>query len=757
MKKVEIVGLDPGNISLNFQKVPIKTASDNFNQVLNRIENEIWMKRDLGSSWQKNSDTKSEGNLVQENNDQPPLDSGDDLLNHLRSGSDRDILQLLQECLDLNSQNPSEISLNAGQQPNEKANSPNSANKLDVMIGNISSIISEELSTISNDAVLPLLKFAVSNNFPANPNASRQTLAGILKSAILNRLEEIGQNTNTDHGVKDLGNSFSQTQIPSVSNTNTISKSDNLKSMSSLIDWNSNSSNLNQNSTLGSKINFQLESGKIESSETLKRNSSNTKKNIDSAIEMQLLPFINNSNNIQVMNGNNSHSTLNAVKEILPQEEPSLNPDIMQSIQNVFGLSEQKASGSSAGSGAATDVKTDMVNLLKNVGRELRGKETMMASQTGQTSQNLSQPDEVLNLLNETGLNELFSQLQTGNDILPQGKISLNSVILQAIQNVLLLSGQKVTAPAAQPEDKVNVNNITESSSGTGTVGYESHGKVAMMANQIGQPFSQQFSQPKEYNSPIKAFSLNDPLFNDNRMTNKQNVEGTGEINGSLQVKAQLSNINNNQKYIVNTFSQAVKEVNNNPKADSVVKTGNSNSLLSDWKNNSSFFVHQMPKLEQFVLMTQGTNKAPATVENMIQQFESILSRSQFSKTGGMQKLVIKLHPENLGSLRIELIQKDQMTVARILTTTAAAKEALESHLHSLKDAFAAQNVSINKVEIETQLTPSQQERFPAGEQQHHQRNEQNDQQQQQKNNKEDETESSFILSLDAALLNKKV
>ena len=55
-----------------------------------------------------------------------------------------------------------------------------------------------------------------------------------------------------------------------------------------------------------------------------------------------------------------------------------------------------------------------------------------------------------------------------------------------------------------------------------------------------------------------------------------------------------------------------------------------------------------------------------------------------------MQKLLIKLHPDNLGSLRIELIQKDQTMVARILTTTDAAKEALESHLHSLKDAFGA-------------------------------------------------------------------
>ena len=58
-----------------------------------------------------------------------------------------------------------------------------------------------------------------------------------------------------------------------------------------------------------------------------------------------------------------------------------------------------------------------------------------------------------------------------------------------------------------------------------------------------------------------------------------------------------------------------------------------------------------------------------------------------------------------------------------------------------------AQNIPINKVEIETQLTPSQQERFSKSEQQQHQSNDHNSQQKQQKNDKEDETESSFILS----------
>jgi flagellar hook-length control protein FliK len=117
--------------------------------------------------------------------------------------------------------------------------------------------------------------------------------------------------------------------------------------------------------------------------------------------------------------------------------------------------------------------------------------------------------------------------------------------------------------------------------------------------------------------------------------------------------------------------------------------------------------MQQMSKPEQLTLMLDSTRR-PVSTEQLIQQFESILAKSQFSKMNGMEKLLIKLAPEHLGSLRIELIHKDQMLVAKILTTTGAAKETLESQLNGLKQAMMNQNIQVEKIEISQQMTPQE-------------------------------------------------
>jgi flagellar hook-length control protein FliK len=150
--------------------------------------------------------------------------------------------------------------------------------------------------------------------------------------------------------------------------------------------------------------------------------------------------------------------------------------------------------------------------------------------------------------------------------------------------------------------------------------------------------------------------------------------------------------------------------------------------------NVSSMLLQQMARPEQLTLMANSTGK-PVSAEGLIQQFQSILAKSQFGTTGGAQKLFIKLNPENLGALRIELVLKDSTLFARIQTTTSMAKDMLESQLQNLKNAFHSQNIVVDKVEISQQL--SQHERFfsrdpeeqPKQDQQGKQeRNEENDQ-----------------------------
>lgn len=163
----------------------------------------------------------------------------------------------------------------------------------------------------------------------------------------------------------------------------------------------------------------------------------------------------------------------------------------------------------------------------------------------------------------------------------------------------------------------------------------------------------------------------------------------------------------------------------------------------------------QMTKLEQFVL-TAHKNGQPVNAEQFVKTFEGILSKAHFSNVNGMQKLLIRLHPENLGSLRIELIQKDGSMVAKILATTAKGKELLDQQLQGLKQAFVNQGISVEKVEISQSLSTFNAERFTPRDQ-GQQEQQQQQQQQSQTEDQNDEEETDFTDRFSEALLNIEV
>ncbi|MCQ6280197.1 flagellar hook-length control protein FliK [Bacillus sp. EB600] len=246
----------------------------------------------------------------------------------------------------------------------------------------------------------------------------------------------------------------------------------------------------------------------------------------------------------------------------------------------------------------------------------------------------------------------------------------------------------------------------------------------------------------------LKAAKLYSLLSNQN--SQQQYLAGLLDSSSNhLQEIDQTSQSQSKLMYLQNTFSQLVSDINAKTMGSTEENRLKAVNRLTDWNGNSPFF-QQMSKPEQLAVMMNGTQKS-VSVNDLIQQFESILSKSQFSKNGGIQKLFIKLNPESLGSIRIELIQKDQMITARILATTEAAKEALESHLHNLKHAFEAQNIKVDNVQIGQQS--QQEDFFNRGErdQQEH------PQHQRQETSGDEDSSDSFTLTLEAALLNQEV
>lgn len=158
----------------------------------------------------------------------------------------------------------------------------------------------------------------------------------------------------------------------------------------------------------------------------------------------------------------------------------------------------------------------------------------------------------------------------------------------------------------------------------------------------------------------------------------------------------------------------------------------------------------QTAKNDQLVWMLEKSGK-PVSSEQLISQFEKILSNSQMIKTGNTQRLFIKLNPEHLGKLQIELIQKDSAMIAKITAASSQAKELLESQLQQLKSAFGAQNIQLDKIEISMQS--NQQEKFLHKDSQQDSKG----QEQQEHSRQKEQDSEEFSLSFAEALINTEI
>ncbi|MGG4434781.1 flagellar hook-length control protein FliK [Priestia megaterium] len=171
---------------------------------------------------------------------------------------------------------------------------------------------------------------------------------------------------------------------------------------------------------------------------------------------------------------------------------------------------------------------------------------------------------------------------------------------------------------------------------------------------------------------------------------------------------------------------------------------------------SSSFGTGEMPKLQQFSIYLGQAKSDYQQSSNLVNELEKIWSKASFSTEEGTSKLFIKLFPKQLGAISIEMLQKDSVTVARIVVSSAKTKELLDSNLSTLRHGLASQHVSIDKIDV---LLSEQAMSY----------NNENDQQKERqekeafKKEEEDqdsqqlEESASFLSSFEAALINYNV
>ncbi|MBS4172520.1 flagellar hook-length control protein FliK [Bacillus sp. FJAT-49736] len=182
--------------------------------------------------------------------------------------------------------------------------------------------------------------------------------------------------------------------------------------------------------------------------------------------------------------------------------------------------------------------------------------------------------------------------------------------------------------------------------------------------------------------------------------------------------------------------SKVLTENSEQQSTDSAVQP----SLVANIMNPAS-------KLEQFVIHV-GKENATANLNynEFVKELSNILAKSQLT-TGlnGSNKLFIKLYPEHLGSIRIELLQDKGMITAKMFASNGNAKDLLDSGIHQLKEAFTMQNIQVDKIDVIYGQNEAQ--KFSQQDAKQQSANQQNSEKQKQEADEENESQFSNLLN----------
>lgn len=218
---------------------------------------------------------------------------------------------------------------------------------------------------------------------------------------------------------------------------------------------------------------------------------------------------------------------------------------------------------------------------------------------------------------------------------------------------------------------------------------------------------------------------------------------------GESKLLSKDSNTDRKKEYLQSLFSRTFQDSIETRKQQNTPNLATVSTIMTDETVSGP-----ISKIQQFVLYTDQQKNQSVNQEEFIKKIEQLLGRSNFSKVNGNSRLLIKLYPEQLGSLRIELVQKDSEIIAKIIASTKQGKDLLESQLQGLKQTFINQNITVDKIEITQQI----QQQFDKSNREHQQQQDQNDQQDEANQNEDGEKDDhSFAAPFEEVLLNTKV
>jgi len=104
------------------------------------------------------------------------------------------------------------------------------------------------------------------------------------------------------------------------------------------------------------------------------------------------------------------------------------------------------------------------------------------------------------------------------------------------------------------------------------------------------------------------------------------------------------------------------------------------------------------------------------------QIFDQVVARFSSSVSGGAKRMVLRMHPAELGSLKVELMVEGDRVRANLHAQSLQVQEVLERNLPQLRNALAEQGLKIDQFQVDVNRDQSQQQQFEQLAQQQQQR-----------------------------------
>lgn len=284
------------------------------------------------------------------------------------------------------------------------------------------------------------------------------------------------------------------------------------------------------------------------------------------------------------------------------------------------------------------------------------------------------------------------------------------------------------------------IQNITGSLEGKGPISMLEASEVIKMLKfmEIAAPKIDLTLQQEMQSSQVKNWMT---TIASSVIETKQTQQDAKEIMNKVPVNIKITDV---QESIISSkeLSASMKGQERLSMVKSVIQQDVSITKSNTTELMGNAITKVIPQTTTITISLPQTTPA-SQAENFVKQFEQIMNRSQLANNAQGQRLLIKLYPEHLGSVRIEFSQQNGIMSARILTSTAAGKHMIESQLQQLKTGLLNQNIQLDRIDISQALSePSRseqrQQQFNQQSSMNHQNHSEN------KENKQDDAEFTF-------------